>query len=739
MKLFLTCVVVTMLLPGILMACMTTDDNKPDVTVFDADISLATNQTYYMSNTNNYILGDGVFVDPGCTLIIDSGTVIKGLPGEDVNSKYLCVARGARIYANGTRNYPIIFTSTSDDVDDPYDIPLGTNGLWGGVLILGAGPINATSAAGIGVNQIEGIPSTNPKGEYGGGETPNPEDTSGVFRYVSIRHGGTEIGAANEINGLTMGGLGSGTVIEYVEVFNNYDDGFEFFGGTVNTKYLVSAFNGDDNFDYDEGFNGCHQFWFVIQDDEFGDRAGEHDGGTDPEDGEPYACPYISNVTYIGTGQNNPSLSNECIIFRDNAGGHYYNSIFYEFPGPAVEIEDLADPNEDSRKRLEDGYLIFEGNFFCNIADNTPTGIFPESWTRDSITDPAHQNVICTDPQIISIGRDDCLGLLYPMLDPASPANTPGVTVPETCNGHIVDVDYRGAFPAHGEGDFWISCWTYVWDRHIAGIPFIPTLVEGKRLHNVAGQTEPDPVGSTWEELYPEPGQEWEMTSWHDNGDGYLSFCDTVDFVITGTVDTVWEHVELVIPTLVIEKVDQPGELIYIDMMADPAMEPLDALNLDHMDVCGTYWHEVAPNYSNIYFFVNYKDTDDNRIVDSCDLIYLDLVDEGDTCVCVYHVVDVAVDLVTAEFPPCQGECGNANNQGGVNVADAVWIINYVFAGGDSPQPVLACGNANGQGGVNVADAVWIINYVFAGGDPPGDCDPGNPLWIDGDCCPFQP
>jgi len=88
---------------------------------------------------------------------------------------------------------------------------------------------------------------------------------------------------------------------------------------------------------------------------------------------------------------------------------------------------------------------------------------------------------------------------------------------------------------------------------------------------------------------------------------------------------------------------------------------------------------------------------------------------------------------------PCQGICGNANDDPSVNVADAVWIINYVFAGGDPPEPVPACGNANGNGGVNVADAVWIINFVFAGGDPPGDCDPGNPLWTDGDCCPYTP
>jgi Dockerin type I domain len=87
----------------------------------------------------------------------------------------------------------------------------------------------------------------------------------------------------------------------------------------------------------------------------------------------------------------------------------------------------------------------------------------------------------------------------------------------------------------------------------------------------------------------------------------------------------------------------------------------------------------------------------------------------------------------------CQGICGDANNDGMVNVSDAVWIINYVFQGGAEPQPVLACGDANSDSASALSDAVWIINYVFVGGDPPGDCSPGSPLWPDGDCCPFVP
>ncbi|MBD3218836.1 MAG: hypothetical protein GF310_11195, partial [candidate division Zixibacteria bacterium] len=94
-------------------------------------------------------------------------------------------------------------------------------------------------------------------------------------------------------------------------------------------------------------------------------------------------------------------------------------------------------------------------------------------------------------------------------------------------------------------------------------------------------------------------------------------------------------------------------------------------------------------------------------------------------------------ELCGAEEPPCSGICGDANDDGAVNVSDAVWIINYVFIGGAAPEPVLACGDANGDGAVNVSDAVWVINYVFIGGAAPGDCSPGSWDGLGGDCCPF--
>ena len=228
LKKLLTMLVLTLLASGAFA--------QSTVTVTDDDI----NGDVTWTANNTYVLDGFVFVEDGETLTIEPGTVIKGKPGQAENSSALIIAQGGKIYANGTPSKPIIFTAEADNLNG--NLPLDTRGLWGGVIVLGKAGINTAT----GVGQIEGIPSTEPRGAYGGNDDT---DNSGVIRYVSIRYGGTDIGEGNEINGLTMAGVGSGTRIEYVEVFNNKDDGFEWFGGTVNCKYLVSAFNGDDAFD----------------------------------------------------------------------------------------------------------------------------------------------------------------------------------------------------------------------------------------------------------------------------------------------------------------------------------------------------------------------------------------------------------------------------------------------------------------------------------------------------------
>ena len=403
------------------------------VDVVDADISPSSNVVW--TADNEYVLNGLVFVDEGATLTIQPGTIIKGMPGQGENASALVVARGGKIFASGTPDQPIVFTAQADDVSDADDLPLDARGLWGGVIILGRATLNSEP----GETPIEGIPTTEPRGLYGGSDDG---DNSGVFRYVSIRHGGTDIGAGNEINGLTMGGVGSGTLIEFVEVYNNQDDGFEWFGGTVNTKNLVSAFNGDDAFDYDEGFRGKGQFWFVVQDDETGNRAGEHDGGTTPEDGTPFAMPQIYNVTYIGSGAFSANGDNDVVLkIRDNAGGMYINSIFTDFAGEAVDIEDL-ESGEDSRARLEAGDLRLANNIWWGFgAGEDLASIAPDQFVADYLA--ANDNRIA-DPLLIGISRDRDRGV--------------------DRHGHHArrrlynQVDYVGAFGR----SLWTSGWTFL-------------------------------------------------------------------------------------------------------------------------------------------------------------------------------------------------------------------------------------------------------------------------------------
>jgi len=328
-------------------------DGTTHETITITDTGEGTGTTTWTAN-NTYMLDGLVFVNEGDVLTIEAGTVIKGKPGQGENASALIVARGAKIMAMGTAEKPIIFTAEADDLNGSVqDL---ADGLWGGVIVLGKASLNTVPSE----QQIEGIPQTEPRGIYGG-NTDN--DSSGEIHYISVRHGGTDIGEGNEINGLTLGGVGSATVIEYVEVFANKDDGIEFFGGMPRLNNIIVAFCGDDSYDYDQGFRGYGQFWIGVQGYGRGDRLGEHDGGTDPETGEPYATPTIFNATYVGRGQG---AAKKTITFRDNAGGNYANCIFYNQEKP-IDIELLVD--ECSYNRFSNGQLSIANNIFFQIVE----------------------------------------------------------------------------------------------------------------------------------------------------------------------------------------------------------------------------------------------------------------------------------------------------------------------------------------------------------------------------------
>ncbi|MEO1096319.1 MAG: hypothetical protein AAFX57_01025 [Bacteroidota bacterium] len=239
-------------------------------TEFDVTENITANTTWTTGNVYN--LEARVTVVSGVTLTIEPGVIIKGGAGTGANSKALLVARGATLNAVGTATQPIIMTSVADNIE-PGEIVSpnltdDVNGLWGGLIVLGNARISADNES----EQIEGIPASDANGLYGG---TNDADNSGTIQYVSVRHGGTNIGEGNEINGITLGGVGSATTIDHVEVVGNADDGIEWFGGTVDVTAALVWSVGDDAIDTDQAWAGTLDNFIVINP---GDEAFELDG-----------------------------------------------------------------------------------------------------------------------------------------------------------------------------------------------------------------------------------------------------------------------------------------------------------------------------------------------------------------------------------------------------------------------------------------------------------------------------
>lgn len=248
------------------------DMNPMDENEFTITANITENTTWETGNV--YILGGRIAVVDGVTLTIEPGVVVKGEAGTGSNATALLIARGGKLMAEGTADSPIIFTSIADEIEPGMvaspNLDPDLNGLWGGLIVLGKAPI---SVSGDGIEaSIEGIPADDNNGKYGGNVS---DDNSGIIKYISIRHGGANIGEGNEINGLTLGGVGTGTTIENVEVVANQDDGIEWFGGTVNVKNAMVWNAGDDAIDTDQSWAGTLDNFIVINP---GDECFELDG-----------------------------------------------------------------------------------------------------------------------------------------------------------------------------------------------------------------------------------------------------------------------------------------------------------------------------------------------------------------------------------------------------------------------------------------------------------------------------
>lgn len=324
---------------------------EAELLIIPVSSNISANTTWETGKT--YILNNRIFVLNGVTLTIEPGVIVKGSAGSDVNATALIITQGAKINAVGTATQPIIFTSVADRIE-PGQIAspnLGPtlNGLWGGLIVLGKARISYQDDQGQDSQtaSIEGIPPDDANGIYGG---TNDADNSGIIKYVSIRHGGTSIGEGNEINGLTLGGVGSATVIENIEIVSNQDDGIEWFGGTVNVKNVVVWNTGDDAIDTDQAWSGTVDNIVIINPY---DECFELDG---PEGSYLNGAHTIKNVTAsVGTASG-------LIDFDDNTNVAMMNILFRNLTVNTQDVEGYA------------GYLA-AGNFTSSAFEVVlPTG-----------------------------------------------------------------------------------------------------------------------------------------------------------------------------------------------------------------------------------------------------------------------------------------------------------------------------------------------------------------------------
>jgi hypothetical protein len=352
---------------------------------------------------NTYILKGLVYMVNNKTMTIEPGTVIKGsFSGSDVAA--LIITRGSKIVAEGTPTEPIVFTSAS---------PNPQSGDWGGIIICGKAPINTSFNGTNGLYQVEGgIDNGNGDGLAGAGDAiapiAVPTDNSGILKYVRIEYAGYAFQPDKEVNSLTLAAVGSGTTIENVQVTYAKDDAFEWFGGTVNCKYLIAYKTQDDDFDTDNGYSGKVQFGIVFRDSLIADisrsEAFESDNNASGTAISPQTTAIFSNITAIGpratlTNTGN-ALYRGAAHIRRNTGISIYNSIIMGWP-LGIEIDATVGRStmlniEDSTIRLRN--ITLAGNNVSTLFAGTPGATITTSAAFSTwFTQPFYGNDILTN------------------------------------------------------------------------------------------------------------------------------------------------------------------------------------------------------------------------------------------------------------------------------------------------------------------------------------------------------
>ncbi len=403
--------------------------------------------TIRLVNTKIYGLKGYVYVNDGATLSIQEGTIIVG--DEPGNNSALIINRGGKILARGTAKDPIIFTSRA--------VPgQRARGDWGGILICGKARINQAA----GQAALEGgvaSQTTGGKGWYGG---TDDDDNSGVLTYARIEFAGIATQPNSELNSLTMGGVGRGTTIENVQVSYGNDDGFEWFGGTVNSKYLISTGILDDDFDTDNGFSGKVQFGLVQRFRTTADvstsQAFESDNDAQASYNQPFTSATFSNITAIGpiqdtswtpgSGPNQYSTRfGAAAQIRRNSRQAIHNSVFVGWPRgfEFAQVPTMIAAAGDSIEIRNNSWYGVKGAVLTLAGGTAPAGI-DAGW----LAKPAYGNVVNkSSPAGAMIENAFATNADFnPAIKAGSPLQTSAVFSGKSNDAYFEKVTHRGAF-----------------------------------------------------------------------------------------------------------------------------------------------------------------------------------------------------------------------------------------------------------------------------------------------------
>ena len=401
--------------------------------VIDVTADISTDTTW--SSDKTYVLKSNVFVR-NATLTIEAGTMVKG----DPNSS-LVVSNTAQINATGSAQAPIVFTSNQ---------PVGSQsaGDWGGIVLLGKAPINVSG----GRDSIEGFPAGTSGVEFGGSSATHD---CGTLKYVRIEFAGFELSTDNELNGLTVGGCGSQTELDYIQVHKGADDGIEFFGGTADLKHAVITQPDDDGLDWDFGWTGRVQYIIIQQNAIVGNNAIEADSNKNDNDASPRSAPVIWNATFVGS-DSEPGAAGKYqqgIHFRRGTAAQIHNMVMVHFADSPIDIDGDA-----SVAQANAGALVVKNSIFFDNANSTTWPAETGDDNNDSdfdenafFHDADHSNRFM-DPQLSS-----ATNLASPNFAPAS--DSPAMSSAGTPPGGFFDAGatYVGAVSASVD---WTSGWT---------------------------------------------------------------------------------------------------------------------------------------------------------------------------------------------------------------------------------------------------------------------------------------